>query len=89
MYKIYGKQDCTARMVAKKILTDANEDVEFVDVAIQQNKDTLLSIIPGVKSVPQIFLDNYHIGGLPELNERLKSVNETRAGAEIKVQLNG
>jgi len=76
-------------MVAKKILTDANEDVEFVDVAIQQNKDTLLSIIPGVKSVPQIFLDNYHIGGLPELNERLKSVNETRAGAEIKVQLNG
>jgi glutaredoxin len=35
-------------------------------------KEHLYEILPNVRSVPQIFINNEHIGGLPELRNILR-----------------
>ena len=91
MYRIYGKNDCPACQTAKNILLQKGYPVQFIDVALQENKDTLLAMLPGAKMVPQIFLNHTYIGSLPDLKNHLtfesdQGLNEDNG---IKIQLNG
>ena len=90
MYRIYGKNDCPACQTAKNILIQKGYPVQFIDVALQENKDTLLAMLPGAKMVPQIFLNQTHVGSLTELKHHLAFENESLSeGSGINIQLNG
>lgn len=58
---------CPYCIRAKQALTDLNyvfEERDIVDPAI---RDELLAVRPSARTVPQIFITDYHIGGCDDL----------------------
>tara|TARA_R110000764_G_scaffold9847_3_gene30990 strand:+ start:701 stop:958 length:258 start_codon:yes stop_codon:yes gene_type:complete len=76
MITIYGKANCGFCTKAKSFAEERMLNYEYKDVGISQ--DTLNELIARSsqppKSVPQIFINNEHIGGYSEL---LKYVEDT------------
>ena len=72
MYEIYGTENCGICEKAKRFLT--RHDKEFVYIDVAENEDITAAFFnkfPGVKTVPQIMLDDDHIGGYNELKNSL------------------
>lgn len=63
MIVIYTQDNCPACVAAKKLITGAFVELNLNDPA---NKKALFEKLPGVRSVPQIFDNDTHIGGLEE-----------------------
>jgi glutaredoxin len=76
MYKIYSKDNCSYCDAAKNLLT--SRSIEFVEskIGVDITKEMLLEIVPGARTVPQIFLltsdGEQYIGGFNELVNALK-----------------
>lgn len=63
---------------AKQFCLDRNLDFVFKDISTLGVKDELFSKAPGVKTVPQIFIDELHIGGYEEFAKHIMNKeNET------------
>jgi len=65
-FTIYTRPDCSFCIKAKNLLKDKGDEYKEINIyevtgALQYIKDK------GFKTVPQIFLDNNHIGGYTEL----------------------
>lgn len=67
---IYSKPNCIFCDRAKDWFRDYGIPYIEYDVTNKDNLNFLKMKIPGVKTVPQIFLDNDHIGGYSELLDR-------------------
>lgn len=70
MYLIFGSNDCFYCKKAKELLDAKGEDYTWIDVREGNNKELLLSIIPGTKTIPQI-LEISVVGGFSDLQARL------------------
>lgn len=77
---IYSKPACPQCDQAKMLLTSRSMLYEEVIIDVGQEKvankryilpEELKKMIPGVKTVPQIFLDDVLLGGLIELRREL------------------
>lgn len=71
---IWSKQNCPACVQAKSMLQSMNLEYEERMIGDSDGKwvaDDLRKSVPGVRSVPQIFIDDVHIGGFPELKKHL------------------
>ena len=70
---IYGKPSCPYCDKAKRLLTnDPRFDVQYVDLSLPENQQTLNDLkAGGMRTVPQIYVDNVHIGGYRELVEAM------------------
>lgn len=68
---IYGRTEpaCQYCEKAKMLLEIKGIDYTFVNVGTDITKDQLLEIVPGARSVPQIFLEGKYIGGFDKLKE--------------------
>jgi glutaredoxin 3 len=66
--KIYTTDDCPYCLAAKNLLTRKNLPFEEVDVSADADFDALVKKT-GMKTVPQIFLDDQLIGGFQELTQ--------------------
>lgn len=71
---IWTKDVCPFCIRAKKLLTKNNITYEERVVGEKWSKQDLLKLLPEAKTVPQIFIDNVHIGGYTELVEHLSSL---------------
>jgi glutaredoxin 3 len=80
MYTIYSKPNCTYCKQAKALLDSLNLDYVEIELDVGQEKlptgtyvpvSTLLELVPGAKTVPQIFDNDHHIGGFKELKTYL------------------
>ena len=72
MYEIYGTQHCTFCHKAQQLLTEHDKTYTFIDVSQNQNvMAAFLSKFPGVTKVPQIVVEDEHIGGYHDLEKRL------------------
>ena len=72
MYEIYGTTNCTFCDKAKQLLIQHDKDYTFIDVAQDPiQTSAFFNKFPGVKTVPQIVLDDDHIGGYNELRNSL------------------
>jgi glutaredoxin 3 len=86
MYKIYSKQNCSYCFAAKNLL--ASKNIPFVECEIGKDitKEMLLEILPGARSVPQIFLltsdGEKYVGGYSELVNNLKE-NDNASGSNV------
>lgn len=75
-FTVYSKQDCPQCEIAKALISNRQYRYKEVLLDIGQpreegkeyiTRDSLLSLVPTAKSMPQIFLDEKHIGGYSEL----------------------
>lgn len=69
VYVVYGKQGCKYCTAAVQVLSGANAVYEYHDVVEEGLVEDLKN--DGHKTVPQIWLNNHHIGGYTELVEFL------------------
>lgn len=70
---VYSQDNCQACETAKSLLRqhDFNVEERKLDTTGPWTKKTLLEHLPNVRSVPQIVINDKHIGGLPELRKAL------------------
>ena len=68
---IYTLTYCPFCIKAKELLNKKNVAYEEIDVSnfTLEEKDQLIKKAGGKKTVPQIFIDNIHIGGCDDLFE--------------------
>ena len=70
---VYSKAQCGYCDMAKNLLEQ--KGIEFEEKRIDSNVailDEPKEKVPEVRSVPQIFLDNEHVGGYNELRNKLQ-----------------
>jgi glutaredoxin 3 len=71
MITVYSKNTCPFCDRAKALLE--NKGVAFNVVNIEEAQDAREFLVDqGLRSVPQIFIEDAHVGGLNELKEYLK-----------------
>lgn len=69
---VYSKKPCPYCEQAKTLLTKKGFNYTELDVTRPDVLDQLRDLVPGVKTVPQIFIDGNHVGGYTELVEYFK-----------------
>ena len=71
---VYMGPMCAFCDAAKRLLHRNNIPYKEINVAIEENKrNEMLKKSNGRKTIPQIFFDNYHVGGYEELSELEKN----------------
>jgi glutaredoxin len=68
---IYTQDNCEWCDEAKKEFEKRNWNYNLYDINERVHYEKLMSLLSEVKTVPQIWIDNEHIGGYRELMERL------------------
>lgn len=86
MFKVYSKPNCPYCVRAKELLTLKGLPFEVLDLDVGQVKDIngsyytvpqLQKLVPGARTVPQIFEDGVLIGGFDALQRHFMNVKET------------
>lgn len=70
-YTIYGRPGCQPCKTAKDLLDAKGEEFSYVDVMALPKGELAAFLEKGFKTVPQIFWEDTHIGGLEELKAHL------------------
>lgn len=71
-FVVWGQPNCLFCNMAKMLLKSKQLDYEYIELGLTHTKQDLDLLVPGVRSVPQIFFkDGRHIGGYNELVELL------------------
>jgi glutaredoxin len=70
-YTIYGRPGCQPCKTAKTLLESQGVEFSYVDVMALPKGELHAFLEKGFKTVPQIFWEDTHIGGLEELKAHL------------------
>jgi len=68
---VWSKYHCPFCDQAKALLTSKGIQFEERKIGDGYTKEELLEAVPNARAVPQIFLDDVHIGGFQELRTKL------------------
>ena len=68
---IWSKPNCPQCTSAKQLLKFNNIEYEEKNIADGHKIQDLLALVPNAKTMPQIWLDEEHIGGYLELRKKL------------------
>lgn len=71
---VWSKYHCPYCDQAKALLTQKGIQFEERKIGDGFTKEELLEAVPTARSVPQIFIDDQHIGGFTELKTHLEKV---------------
>jgi glutaredoxin len=74
---VWSKDNCTFCDQAKALLEQRNIVYEERKIGHGYSREDLLEAVPTARTVPQIFVNNNHIGGFTELR---KYIEETAGG---------
>jgi len=74
---VWSKDNCTFCDQAKALLEQRNIAYEEKKIGHGYSREDLLEVVPTARAVPQIFVNNNHIGGFTELR---KYIEETAGG---------
>ena len=69
---VWSKDACPFCVQAKALLEARGIEFEERNVNKNWTKEQLLEAVPNARTLPQIFLDNAHIGGFTELRKYLQ-----------------
>ena len=69
---VWSKPGCSQCDSAKHLLKTKGIEYEEKNIAEGYKIEDLLALVPNAKTMPQIWLDEEHIGGYRELQEKLK-----------------
>lgn len=68
---VWSKDMCPYCVQAKKLLELKGIEYEERNINKDWTKEQLLEAVPTARTLPQIFLDEEHVGGFQELKQRL------------------
>ena len=68
---IWSKPNCPQCTSAKQLLKLNNIEYEEKNIADGHKIQDLLALVPNAKTMPQVWLDDEHIGGYLELRKKL------------------
>lgn len=73
--RIYGRPDCPYCVKAKELCVDKGLEFEYIDIKEQGISKEQLGGICGkvIETVPQIFVDDNHVGGFTDLEAFLST----------------
>ena len=74
---VWSKDNCTFCDQAKALLEQRNIEYEDRKIGHGYTREDLLAAVPTARTVPQIFVNNNHVGGFTELR---KYIEETAGG---------
>jgi glutaredoxin len=74
---VWSKDNCTFCDQAKALLEQRNIVYEERKIGHGYTREDLLEAVPTARTVPQIFVNNNHVGGFTELR---KYIEETASG---------
>tara|TARA_Y100001970_G_scaffold287558_1_gene412530 strand:+ start:10547 stop:10804 length:258 start_codon:yes stop_codon:yes gene_type:complete len=75
---MYSGPMCNFCEAAKRLLERNNLVYELIDISKEAGlKEEMVKKTKGKRTIPQIFFDNYHVGGYQELRE-LEKKNELK-----------
>ena len=69
---VWSKDACPFCVQAKALLESRGIEFEERNVSKDWTKEKLLEAVPDARTLPQIFLDDAHIGGFTELKKHLQ-----------------
>ena len=69
---VWSKPDCPYCDKAKNLLKHKGIEYEEKNIAQGYKIQDLLEMVPNARTMPQIWLDDEHIGGYYELEAKLK-----------------
>jgi glutaredoxin 3 len=69
---VWSKDACPFCVQAKALLELRGIEYEERNVSQDWTKEQLLEAVPNARTLPQIFLDNQHIGGFTDLRAHLR-----------------
>jgi glutaredoxin len=69
---VWSKPGCSQCESAKQLLKTKGIEYEEKNIAQGYNIQDLLELVPNAKTMPQIWLDEEHIGGFSDLQKKLK-----------------
>jgi len=72
---VFSQENCAACNSAVSLLQRNGYDVEVrkIGEGSHWTKKDLLELVPDARSVPQIFVGEYYVGGLPQLKQYLET----------------
>ena len=74
--EMYSGPMCNYCEAAKRLLKRINLEFNEIDISTKKGLiDEMIKKSNGKRTIPQIFFDNYHVGGYQELRE-LEKTNE-------------
>jgi glutaredoxin len=74
---VWSKDNCAFCDQAKALLEQRNIEYEERKIGHGYTREDLLEAVPTARTVPQIFVNNNHVGGFTELR---KYIEETAGG---------
>jgi glutaredoxin len=74
---VWSKDNCAFCDQAKALLEQRNIEYEERKIGDGYTREDLLEAVPTARTVPQIFVNNNHVGGFTELR---KYIEETAGG---------
>jgi glutaredoxin 3 len=74
---VWSKDNCTFCDQAKALLEQRNIAYEEKKIGYGYTREDLLEAVPTARTIPQIFVNNNHVGGFTELR---KYIEETAGG---------
>jgi glutaredoxin len=69
---VWSKDACPFCVQAKALLESRGIEFEERNVSHDWTREQLLEAVPDARTLPQIFLDDTHIGGFTELRKHLQ-----------------
>jgi glutaredoxin 3 len=69
---VWSKDACPFCVQAKALLELRGIEYEERNVSQDWTREQLLEAVPNARTLPQIFLDNQHIGGFTDLRAHLR-----------------
>ncbi len=76
---VWSKYNCPYCDQAKALLKQKNIPFEERKIGDGWTKEELLEAVPTARAVPQIFLDEKHIGGFTELRKYISETTEPQS----------
>jgi len=75
---VWSKPACPFCVKAKNLLKSKGIEYEEKNIADGYKIQDLLALVPNAKTMPQIWLDDEHLGGYPELEKRLNELSDNQ-----------
>ena len=69
---VWSKDACPFCVQAKALLESRGIEFEERNVSKDWTREQLLEAVPDARTLPQIFLDEQHVGGFTELRKHLQ-----------------
>lgn len=69
---VWSKDACPFCTQAKALLDSKGIEYEERNIMHEWTREQLLEAVPNARTLPQIFLDEQHVGGFTELRKHLQ-----------------